>query len=262
MSGWQWTVLSDGWTEAHEAAAIRGGKWLKKLRFHATAILLEHPTHGRVLFDTGYSSRFFAETARWPYRLYRWLTPVTLTEPGGIIEALRQRGIAPETVRHILVSHWHADHIGGLRDFPWATIHTNRLAWESVQGIRGFAALQRALLPGLVPEDAASRMRWLQEGDEVFGNDSLTVLELPGHAAGQVGIRFVDASGRKILLAADACWLSAAYREMRMPHPVTRLIHDWPRYRTSLQRLHQLHREEPELLIMPCHCPETAARLA
>ncbi|MCE9609101.1 MAG: MBL fold metallo-hydrolase [Chthoniobacter sp.] len=255
-------MLSDGWTAAHEAAAIAGGSWRKKVRFWATAVLLEHPSHGPVLFDTGYSSRFFSETARWPMRLYRLFTPVTLTEPRGLVELLRQRGIAASQVKHIIISHWHADHIGGLRDFPAAMLHTHRVAWDSVQGLRGVAALRKAFLPGLIPDDAASRLRWLREGDDVFGDGSLTVLELPGHATGQIGIRFTDERGQAVLLAADACWLSVAFREMRMPHPITRIIHDWASYRQSLVRLHELHRAEPRLLIVPCHCPETAARIA
>ena len=262
MNTWRWTVLSDGWTEAHEAAAIRGGSWFRKVRFHATAVLLEHEQHGPVLFDTGYSARFFDETKRWPYLLYRLVTPVTLTEKGGIAELLRQRGVAPEELKHVIVSHWHADHIGGLRDFPKATLHTSRAAWESIQGLSGFAALLKAFLPGLVPDDASQRLNWIGEGSDVFGDGSLRVFEFPGHAVGQIGIRFTAEDGKPVLLAADACWLSTAFRENRMPHPITRLIHDWEAYRASLARLHQMHREEPDLLIVPCHCPETAKRIA
>lgn len=256
-STWRWTVLSDGWTEAHEAIAIAGGSWRKKVRFHATAVLLEHATHGRVLFDTGYSQRFFEETARWPYRAYRLATPVTMTETRGILGVLEARGVSAETVNHIVVSHWHADHIGGLRDFPGATLLTSQIAWNSIRELRGLAALQRAFLPGLVPADAASRLRFLSEGSDIFGDGSLTVLELPGHAAGQIGVRFVAEDGEPVLLAADACWLSAAYRENRMPHPVTRVLHDWDAYRRSLARLHALCTSEPGLRIVPCHCPET-----
>lgn len=262
MNTWRWTVLSDGWTEAHEAAAIQGGSWLRKVRFHATAVLLEHELHGPVLFDTGYSKRFFEETKDWPYRLYRWVTPVTITENGGIAELLRQRGIGPDTLKHVIVSHWHADHIGGLRDFPKATIHTSMAAWDSVQEVSGLAALRKAFLPGLVPDDAAERLNWIGEGSDVFGDGSLRVLEFSGHAVGQIGVRFTAEDGTSVLLAADACWLSAAFREKRMPHPVTRLIHDWEAYRASLARLHRMHRDEPDLLIVPCHCPETAKRIA
>ena len=253
---WRWSVLSDGWTEAHEAVAIAGGSWRKKVRFHATAVLLEHARHGRVLFDTGYSPRFFAETARWPYRAYRQVTPVTLTEPRGILGVLERRGVPAGTVQHIIVSHWHADHVGGLRDYPQAQLHTCRAAWDSLQGLSRFAALLQAVLPGLIPEDAARRLHWISEGTDVFGDGSLTVLELPGHAVGQIGVRFLAEDGRPVLLAADACWLSAAYRENRLPHPVTRFLHDWPAYRRSLERLHRLHLAEPELRIIPSHCPE------
>jgi glyoxylase-like metal-dependent hydrolase (beta-lactamase superfamily II) len=193
--------------------------------------------------------------------LHRWVTPVTLTEPRGIVEVLRRRGVAPGMVNHIIVSHWHADHIGGLRDFPEAKLHTSAAAWHSIQDAKGLPALRKAFLPGLAPEDAASRLCWLQEGSDVFGDGSLTVLDLPGHAIGQIGVRFVGRDGRPVLLAADACWMSAAFRENRLPHPVTKALHDWKTYRRSLSRLHDLHLAEPELLIVPSHCPEIAARL-
>lgn len=253
---WRWHVLSDGWTEAPEAVAIAGGSWRKKVRFSSAAVLLEHERHGCVLFDTGYSPRFFQETARWPCRVYRQVTPVTLTEPRGILGVLERRGVNAGMVRHIIVSHWHADHVGGLRDFSQAQLHTCQEAWDSIQGLSRFAALRQAVLPGLIPEDAARRLRWVSEGTDVFGDGSLTVLELPGHAAGQIGVRFLAEDGRPVLLAADACWLSAAYRGNRLPHPVTRLLHDWPAYRRSLARLHRLHLAEPELRIIPSHCPE------
>jgi len=232
------------------------------VRLPTTAVLLEHPQHGRVLFDTGYSQRFFSASARWPYRLYRHATPVTLTEPGGIAAHLLARGIEPESVRHVIVSHWHADHIGGLADFPGAAVLTHPEAWASTRGLAGFGALRRALLPELIPAGVESRMGWLAEGDDPFDDGSMAVLDLPGHAVGQIGVRFTDTDGRPILLAADACWLSRQFRENRMPHAITGVIHDQKAYRRSLSRLHALHRAEPDLLIVPCHCPETGARIA
>ena len=61
-----WQVLSDGWTTAPEAVVLRGGSLFRRVKFHATAVLLEHPVAGWVLFDTLYSSRFFEETSRFP----------------------------------------------------------------------------------------------------------------------------------------------------------------------------------------------------
>lgn len=261
MTRWRWTVLSDGWTAAHEGALVAGGSWRHKVRIPTTAVLLEHPRHGRVLFDTGYSDRFFDASARWPYRLYRHATPVTLTEPGGVAALLVARGVRPESIGHVIISHWHADHIGGLADFPGAAVLTHPEAWASTRDLAGFAALRRALLPDLIPAGVESRMRWLAEGDDPFGDGSIAVLDLPGHAVGQIGVRFTGTDGRPVLLAADACWLSRQFRENRMPHAITGVIHNQPAYRRSLARLHALHRAEPDLLIVPCHCPETGARI-
>jgi glyoxylase-like metal-dependent hydrolase (beta-lactamase superfamily II) len=261
MIGWKWSVLSDGWTSAREALLLRGGSWTKVVRCSVTAVLLESRHHGPVLFDCGYSSRFFAETKRGAGALYGALTPATVTEPTGIAGILRRRGIDPDRLEDVIVSHWHADHVGGLRDFPHAVVHANRSGWEAVRSLRGLAAVQRGVLPGLFPEDLEQRLHDVNEGDDVFGDGSLTVLELPGHAVGQIGIRFLAEDLRPVLLVADACWLSAAFRENRPPHAVTKILHDSKAYQDTLQRLHDLSRSEPELLIVPSHCPETAERI-
>jgi len=262
MNGWRWTVLSDGWTEAREALLIRGGSWRKTVRCAATAVLLDRDGQGTVLFDCGYSSRFAVETAGWPGRLYRFLAPATLTDPTGIAGILRRRGVNPEEVRDVIVSHWHADHVGGLRDFPNATVHASREGWQAISGLRGLAALRRGVLPGLLPEDLPERLRWVDEGSDLFGDGSLTVLALPGHAAGQIGVRFVSEGGTPVLLAADACWLSDGYRLNRSPHRCTGLLQDLPACEATLARLHRLFLDEPTLRILPCHCPETAALVA
>ncbi len=261
MTTLPWIALSDGWTEAPSAAVLPGTSWMAKARFHAVAFLLNHPSAGPVLIDSGYSFRFFTETANFPSRLYRHLTPVTLTDKEGIAGKLRRIGIAPEEIHHVVITHFHADHVGGLRDFPNAIFHCSRDSWESVRTLRGFDAIRHAFLPGLLPPDFEDRLCFVGEGSDLFDDESIRVLELPGHAPGQIGLRFRETGGRQVLLASDACWVSAAFRENRMPHFVTRLLNNWPIYRASLDRLHQLYKNEPDLLILPTHCPETAAFL-
>lgn len=256
-----WQVLSDGFTSAPEAVVLRGGSWFRRVRFYATMFLLRHPTAGWVLFDTGYSARFFAETSRWPERLFRLVTHVTLTTEGGIKELLARQGIDAEDIQRVFISHFHADHIGGLKDLPNARFWCSEEAWLAVKSLGRWAGLRRGFLRGLLPADLEQRLQFVNEGSDLLSDGSLRVVSLPGHAVGQIGLRFQAANGQEILLAADACWLSQAFRENRPPHQLTRLLHDWPAYLATLERLHDWHLAEPDLLIVPTHCPETAARI-
>lgn len=265
------TLLSDGYCRQLERLSLRGGSW-RMIRFEAMFALLEHPVAGPILFDTGYSERFFEETRGWPNCLYRWITPVRLhSSRGSAIQQLAGLGIPVEKVRHIFLSHFHADHLGGLRDFPAAQIHCTRAAWTDVAERRGFAALHRAFLPGLMPEDFLQRARFLEDGPrvllpgncspfqeayDVLGDGSLLAVELPGHAAGQAGLFLRDQENRLTLLAADGAWSSQAIRELQPPSRVVRFLGDWARLNETLGKLHALHRANPDLRIIPSHCSE------
>ena len=264
------TLMSDGYCEQLEHIACRGGKF-RRIRFASMFALIQHPQFGPIIFDTGYTQRFFTETKCFPAKFYRLLTPVQLGNAGDVATQLRARGIAPESVRHVIVSHFHADHIGGLRDFPNATFHCTRAAFDSVKNLRGWRAVKHAYLPELLPPDFAQCAAFAEdapivklpanhapfsEARDLLGDGSLLAVELPGHAEGQMGIFLKTTDDRECLLAADAAWLSRQYRENLMPHAIVRLLVNWSAYKTTLNRLHQLHRNNPDLRIIPTHCTE------
>lgn len=261
--------LQAGYCTHPEAITLRGGQW-QSTQFPALVALLEHPSQGYILYDTGYSERFFTETRRWPNRAYGLVTPVYL-EPGeSAAQQLQRRGIAPDSIRHIVISHFHADHIGGLRDFPEARFICARAAYERVKTKTGIQAVAAGFLPGLLPPDFDQRVRFVEAmpqgpalptefetGFDVFCDRSLMAVELPGHAAGQLGLYFSDPQQHSYFLVADACWSSRAYRELVQPHPIAQLIFDdGATYGDTLKKLHHLHRKYPEIRIVPTHCNE------
>lgn len=48
--------------------------------------------------------------------MYRWLTPVTVNK--SLHEQLAMHHIKAEEINYIIISHFHADHIGGWKIFP------------------------------------------------------------------------------------------------------------------------------------------------
>lgn len=254
---------------------IRGGS-LRPTVYPALAMLLVHPDEGPILFDTGYDPAFFAATDRFPERLYRWLTPTTLPEGADIVSQLARAGIAPDDVRHVVLSHFHADHMAGLHHFPCAVIHCARAGHRAACGGGRVAALRRGVLRGLIPPDFAVRARYFEEAPrvmlpadlapftgavDIIGDGSILAVELPGHCPGHWGLLVGDVTGLHFLVA-DAAWSSEAIRRNVPPPVITRaFLGDARKSVETLARLHALHRRNPDIRLTPCHCAERAAEL-
>ena len=88
------TLFQAGYCTAPEHLLQRGGR-RADVKLPALFALIEHPQAGYVLFDTGYSRRFYTETAGGLNRLYGKMTPVTVHEADEARTQLAARGIAP-----------------------------------------------------------------------------------------------------------------------------------------------------------------------
>lgn len=252
--------------------AARQAGW-RTLRFPALAVLLRHATRGYVLYDTGYAPRYFDVLRRWPYRLLGPALGARLLPGEGLATQMLARcGVDPAAVRTVIVSHFHLDHIAGLRDFPAAEIVCTEEALASVRGLRGgWRAARQVFHPDLLPEDFAARVQRLPSRDaepsegfartwDVFGDRSLRAVALPGHAAGQAGLRF-RCKGTEYFLVADACWHAAALSGPDAPPGrAERWFSADPDAGQATRRALQAYRREhPSVRVVPSHCPHTVA---
>jgi glyoxylase-like metal-dependent hydrolase (beta-lactamase superfamily II) len=269
------SIFAAGFCTCPEHIAIQGGRW-RNIRFPAMFALLEHPRFGAMLFDTGYSYRFFNETRHFPNRLYQMITPVTLHEEQLAVNQLAARGLKPSDIRTIIISHFHADHVAALADFPRARYVYLSSAFDSVRKLRGLNALRRGHLSGLIPGDFEERAAPIDisvarplppefapfhMGFDLLGDQSLMAVVLPGHAAGQIGLFARDHGGAAYFFVADAAWLGESIRENRPPHRLANFLFPDPiAYRATLTNLYQFQASCADVHLIPSHCEKTLSR--
>jgi glyoxylase-like metal-dependent hydrolase (beta-lactamase superfamily II) len=270
-------ILKAGYCTCPEHLAIQGGHW-RGIRFPAMFALLEHPRFGPMLFDTGYSYRFFAETRNFPNRFYRTMTPVTLHEEDLAVNQLAKRNIKTSDISHIFISHFHADHVASLVDFNRARFVYLSHAYEFLRQKRGMDALSAAFMPGLIPGDFDGRSTPINmnnsihlsseyspfvQGCDLLGDESVVAVELPGHAVGQMGLFVRDSEDKLFFFIADAAWLKRSVVENRPPHRIANLLFpDSEKYRETLANLNTYYLTHPRTLIIPSHCEETISMLS
>jgi glyoxylase-like metal-dependent hydrolase (beta-lactamase superfamily II) len=273
---WKATYLQAGTCRHPECVVLRGGS-LAAREIPALAVHLHHPLHGHVLFDTGYAASFREATRPFPERLYAWVTPVHIPAQQCARSQLQTLGIAPSAITTVVLSHLHGDHVAGLADFPAARIVVRREAVETFLGASRWNAVRKGYLRALLPSDLRERAWWIDDlstrtlpdslsgfgtGADLFGDGSFLLVDLPGHAPGQVGAYFVDSTRGPTFLVADACWAREALESWRPPHPITHLVaHDSRAMRNTLRALVTLRRRDPSLVIVPSHCGRTLEAL-
>jgi glyoxylase-like metal-dependent hydrolase (beta-lactamase superfamily II) len=156
-----------------------------------------------VLVDTGFGRADLADPRRRLGRMFLSTVRPELDERGTAIAQLERRGLDPRAVRHIVVTHLDLDHIGGLSDFPEATVHVMRTEHEQAHARSGFHDRQRYR-----PVQWSHGVRWQLHdvaGDTWNGFRAVRALPgLPpeillvpmvGHSAGHAAVAVQGADG-------------------------------------------------------------------
>jgi glyoxylase-like metal-dependent hydrolase (beta-lactamase superfamily II) len=238
-----------GWT-THDAHGLLRGAPRGRRVFPANVFTWTGPGRS-VLFDTGYAPLpWRTGAAGWAYR--RLLPPVV--PPGSTLAD----AVDTDAVTHVVLSHLHPDHVGGLAAVPHARVLVTEAVARSVARPRLLAGQLRGLLPeGLVdrlqvvPDSAFAPAATgplaavgLATADP-FGDGRTRLVRLPGHADGHLGLLVED----RVLLAADAAWsrdLLGRERDLRLlPRAVA---HDAGAQRDTAERLLAAERAGVRLL--------------
>ncbi|MDQ3248708.1 MAG: MBL fold metallo-hydrolase [Chloroflexota bacterium] len=135
-----------------------------------------------------------------------------------ILQAVRDLGKRPDDIRHILITHAHPDHVGGLAEIKQATgvpVYAHPFdiglieAGDASRPLTPTPALLQRILFRLVIQGspstfpAASVEQAVQDSDELPIAGGLRAIHAPGHSAGQLAFFWPQHGG--VLFAADSC---------------------------------------------------------
>ncbi|MGY1838134.1 MULTISPECIES: N-acyl homoserine lactonase family protein [unclassified Modestobacter] len=170
------------------------------------AFLIEHPD-GWVMFDTSLAHGSFDDpVAEYGEELVNAIQIRTRPEQR-LDRQLDGLGLATRDITHVVLSHGHPDHSGGLFLFPGAKFFVGPGELERYENPPpGVAHLYRR-----EDYEPTRDFDWTQvspEGTDIFGDGAVRIIPGPGHSPGQLML-LVTLPSQAILLTADAVHLQA-----------------------------------------------------
>ncbi|MCZ6874997.1 MAG: N-acyl homoserine lactonase family protein [bacterium] len=172
-------------------------------------------------------------------------------------KGLAEIGIDCKSVEHVIVSHFHYDHVGNYALFPNATFYVQD---DEMSFYTGRHASQPAFKHSIEIDDVVAMVRYNYDGRLKFidGEEEIvpgiSVHGVGGHTAGLQIVSTQTKEGRAVLTS-DAAHYYHNF-ENNVPFMV---IHSIPQMYQAFQRIRQLA-DKPELII-PGHDPLVQQRL-
>jgi glyoxylase-like metal-dependent hydrolase (beta-lactamase superfamily II) len=249
-----------------ESLVLRGGSG-QTLPLQVRVGYFHHPTFGPTLIDTGY----WAALGKKPnlyLRLYSWLLKPSVLSAEPLSDGLAPLGRCKQDIQTVILTHFHADHIGGLADLPQARILTSRQAWDAVQSRGATRNALAGVFPSLLPTDFQRRLVFFEDAAvvqaplglgpawDIAGDGTVLIVDLPGHHDGHIGVCFAKLA-QPLLYATDVQWLLQAVLEDRCPgFPASLTLHDRKAAAASVAKVRAFAQMGGQVVL--CHDPHSS----
>ncbi|MBX3083054.1 MAG: N-acyl homoserine lactonase family protein [Anaerolineae bacterium] len=250
----------DGWTGFGALRRFATDK-AHPLLVPISAYLIEHPSAGPILVDTGINS----DQAHAHHAYYHGFMGVVtdedeyvLTDAQELPAQLERHGYRCQDIQRVVLTHLHEDHVGGLRHVAHAEVILPQAEWE-LRNQHYFG-----LFPAYYAPSFAMVQRWkliefsseafhsFDSSYDVLGDGTIRLVPTPGHTGGHASV-IIKTDGYHVLLAADALYtlrhLDVEHVRAFVPGNEQRVAE----YVDSVQRIRALRDALPDLIVVPTH---------
>ncbi|HEX6712057.1 MAG TPA: N-acyl homoserine lactonase family protein [Thermoleophilaceae bacterium] len=220
--------------------------------------LLEHPTAGPLLIDTGHHASMAVDPkgSYGPLLGRAVAKSIRMGEGEAMPDQIKARGVDAKDIKLVVMTHLHIDHASGVSQFPGATFVVTKREWDAATdgpGLKG----------GYISRQFDHAFDWRTidfDGDEVssyksfgrtldlFGDGSVRLAYTPGHTLGHMSI-VVRTAGPEFLIAGDAAYTMRTISETAMPYGP----HDEHEFRRSLREVQLYLDQTPDAAVCPGH---------
>jgi glyoxylase-like metal-dependent hydrolase (beta-lactamase superfamily II) len=250
-----WFLRDEGRLGGLKALGVRVPKdrWLTA---PIVAFLVEHPSAGPVLIDTGFHASVAVKPrsnlGRIGALLYR---DIDMRPEQAVAAQLRAKGIEASDVKVVIMTHFHPDHASAIADFPGATFLVSDVEWEAAtDGGQRQGYVQSQFDHGFdyrlvdFDSDAANSFSGFARSLDVFGDGSVRLAFTPGHTLGHMSVVLQTGSG-EVLVAGDAIFMHRTLVDDHLPYSLP----DEHLFRRSLREIRQYVKESPDAVVIPGH---------
>lgn len=183
----------------------------EKIQCLIPAILIEHPTLGNVLYDTGNSPFYYSEYSQ------EILDNYPVTEFISIEQALAEKGLKPTDIDVLILSHLHFDHAGGLKYFVGTKAIRNVVVAEG--------DLKDAFYHVMTGDEGAyckslfdiEGIRFRAINEEVALADDFILLLQQCHTPGVIGLILKTQTNGNIIVTSDTIYTRESFEKSIPP---------------------------------------------
>jgi len=226
------------------------------LRIPVPAFLVEHPSAGAILIDTGLHPSVAIDPKQNFGRLLGWnYRGLKMTAQDAAPAQLRARGLEAADVRFVLMTHMHVDHASAISEFPNATFVLSKQEWDAMidgKVTEGYVKRQfdYAFDYRTVDFESTETESFASFGRsfDLFGDGSVRAVFTPGHTHGHMSF-VLRLREREVLVAADAIYTGRTLNENILPF----VMADEHHFRRSLKEIQRFREQTPGALIIPGH---------